>query len=76
MSLFTKLLLERCVRAFAAAAIGVLSIQLANGDVTIDAARTIGVAAIAAGVSAVFSVISQAIGDPASTSFTKASVTE
>lgn len=74
MSLFTRLLLERCARAGAAAMTAAISMQIVTGDLNLNAIRTIAIGAGAAFVSAFLSVLSQAIGDPASTSFTRAVV--
>lgn len=71
MSKFAALLLERCARAGAAAAIGAISTQLAVSDLNLTAIKTIAIAAGAAAVSAILSVLSQFVGDPESTSFTK-----
>jgi hypothetical protein len=69
--MFWKLTFERCVRAGVAAAIGVTSTQLAAGTFDGATLRTLAISAIAAGVSAVLSLLSRTIGDPGSTSFTK-----
>jgi hypothetical protein len=69
--MFWKLLVERCARAAVAAAIGVTSTQLAAGTFDGATLRTLAISAIAAGVSAVLSLLSRLIGDPASTSFSK-----
>lgn len=74
MPVFLKLLLERCVRAGAAAAIGVTITRLASPDFDPSSAKTIAIAAGAAAVSAVLSILSQFVGDPESTSFTRTTV--
>jgi hypothetical protein len=72
--IFPRLLLERCVRAAVAAAIGAISTQLLTGSLGLTSTRTLGIAAGAAAMSAVMSILSQVIGDPNSTSFTKVTV--
>ena len=75
MSKFQSLLLERCARAAAAAAIGVISMNLGSGgDFTVTRLQTLGIAAGAAAVSAILSILSQFVGDPESTSFTKTTI--
>jgi hypothetical protein len=69
--MFTKLLLERMVRAFIAAATATLAAGAVNADVSIPALKALVVGAIASGVSACISMISQFVGDPDSTSFVK-----
>lgn len=69
--MFTKLLLERMVRAFIAAATATLAAGAVNADVSIPALKALVVGAIASGVSACISMISQFVGDPDSTSFIK-----
>lgn len=74
MPVFLKLLLERCVRAGAAAAIGVTLTRLASPDFDPSNTKTILIAAGASAVSAILSILSQFVGDPESTSFTKTTV--
>jgi len=69
--MFTKLLLERMVRAFIAAATATLAAGAVNADVSIPALKALVVGAIASGISACISMISQFVGDPDSTSFIK-----
>jgi hypothetical protein len=69
--MFTKLLLERMVRAFIAAATATLAAGVVNADVTIPALKALAVGAIASGISACISMISQFVGDSDSTSFLK-----
>ena len=69
--MFTKLLLERMARAFIAAATATLAAGAVNADVSIPALKALVVGAIASGVSACISMISQFVGDPDSTSFIK-----
>ena len=69
--MFTKLLLERMVRAFIAAATATLAAGAVNADVSIPALKALVVGAIASGISACISMISQFVGDPDSTSFVK-----
>ena len=68
--MFWKRLAERCVRAGVAAAIGVTSTQLAAGTFDGATLRTLAISAIAAGVSAVLSLLSRLVGDPQTASFT------
>jgi len=69
--MFTKLLLERMVRAFIAAATATLAAGAVNADTSISALKALVVGAIASGISACISMISQFVGDPDSTSFVK-----
>jgi len=69
--MFGKLLLERMVRAFIAAATATLAAGVVNADTSIPALKALIVGAIASGVSACISMVSQFVGDPDSTSFVK-----
>jgi len=69
--MFTKLLFERMVRAFIAAATATLAAGVVNADTSIPALKALIVRAIASGISACISMISQFVGDPDSTSFVK-----
>jgi hypothetical protein len=68
--MYTRLLVERMVRAFLAAAIATLAAGINNNpNINADGARALAVGAIAAGISACLSMVSQFAGDPRSTSF-------
>ena len=69
--MFTKLLLERMARSFTAALLATLAAGAVNADVSVPALKALVVGAIASGVSACISMISQFVGDPDSTSFIK-----
>ena len=69
--MFTKLLLERMARSFLASVLAVLAAGAVNADTSIPALTALVVGAIASGVSACISMISQFVGDPDSTSFIK-----
>ena len=69
--MFTKLLLERMVRSAAAAFFATLAVGVVNADTSIPALKALVVGAIASGVSACITMISQFVGDPDSTSFIK-----
>ena len=69
--MFTKLLLERMARSFTAALLATLAAGAVNADTSIPALKALVVGAIASGVSACISMISQFVGDPDSTSFIK-----
>jgi hypothetical protein len=71
---FLRLMIERCIRAFIAAAGAAAAAGLVNPSLSADGLRTLAVGAGAAGISAVMSILSQWIGDPNSTSFTKVQV--
>ncbi len=70
MSTFTKLLLERMVRAFCAAAAGTLAVGISNADLSTQGVKALAIGAVASGVSACISLVSQFFGDPNSTSLT------
>jgi len=72
--MFSRLLLERCLRAAIAAGLAATVTQLASSDVSLPSVRTFTIAIGAAGISALLSVLSQVVGDPNSTSFTKIQV--
>lgn len=74
MPVFGKLLLERAVRAGISAALATLSAGLVNPDLSIQGWKALIVGAIASGVSACITLLSQFVGDPNSTSFTKVTV--
>ncbi len=74
MRQFIPLLLERCARAFFAAALSTLAAGMAVNDFTVSGLRALAVGACAAGISACLSLISQITGDANSTSFTKIEV--
>ena len=67
MTKFQKDLAERVLRTFVQAALAVVVTDLA-GVTSVDGAKTLGVAAIAAGLSAVVGLVSKNIGDPQSAS--------
>jgi len=72
--MFSRLLLERCLRAAIAAGLAATVTQLASSDVSLPSVRTFTIAIGAAGISALLSVLSQVVGDPNSTSFTNTQV--
>jgi len=74
MPVFGKLLLERCARAFAAAALATLAAGVQSADFSVQGGKALIVGAIASGVSACISLLTQFVGDPNSTSFTKVTV--
>jgi hypothetical protein len=74
MPIFLKLLLERCVRAFVAAAAATLAAGVTNADLSVNGVKALAVGAIASGISACITLVSQFVGDPNSTSFTKVTV--
>ena len=74
MPIFAKLLLERMVRAFAAATLATLAAGVTNADLTVQGTKALLVGAFASGVSACITLVSQFFGDPNSTSFTKITV--
>ena len=67
MSKFQKDLAERVLRTFVQAALAVVVTDLA-GVTSVDGVKTLGVAAIAAGLSAVIGLVSKNLGDPDSAS--------
>ena len=67
MTKFQKDLAERVLRTFVQAALAVVVTDLA-GVTSVDGAKTLGVAAIAAGLSAVIGLVSKNLGDPESAS--------
>lgn len=67
MSRFQKDLAERVLRTFVQAALAVVVTDLA-GVTSVDGARALGVAAIAAGLSATIGLLSRSVGDPESAS--------
>ena len=71
ITMFTKLLLERMARSFTASVLAVLAAGVVNADVSVPALKALIVGAIASGVSACISMVSQFVGDSDSTSFLK-----
>jgi hypothetical protein len=69
--MFGKLLVERMLRSAAAAILATLAAGVVNADTSVPALKALVVGAIASGVSACISMISQFVGDPDSTSFIK-----
>ena len=67
MTKFQKDLLERVLRTFTQAALAVVVTDLA-GVTSVDGARTLLVAAIAAGLSATIGIVAKGLGDPDSAS--------
>ena len=67
MTKFQKDLVERVLRTFVQAALAVVVTDLA-GVTSVDGARALGVAAIAAGLSATIGLLSKNLGDPDSAS--------
>lgn len=65
--MFTKDLLERAARTFVQAALAVLATDL-MGLTDVDTAKTLGVAAISAGLSAVMSLLAMNVGPKGSAS--------
>jgi hypothetical protein len=74
MSVFSKLLLERMIRAFIAAGAATLAAGIANADFSVQGIKALAVGAIASGISACITLVSQFFGDPESTSFTRTTV--
>jgi hypothetical protein len=74
MPIFGKLLLERCIRSFIAASAATLAAGITNADLSVNGVKALAVGAIASGISACITLVSQFIGDPNSTSFTKVKV--
>jgi hypothetical protein len=64
LTTFQRDVLERCLRTFLQAAIGVLALELSDPNVTLDSLQAAGAAAVAAGVSALMSWFGKTIGDP------------
>ena len=69
LTTFQRDVLERCFHTFMQAAIGVLALEFANPDVSLDSLQAAGAAAVAAGVSALMSWFGKTIGDPNSGSW-------
>ena len=67
MTKFQKDLLERVLRTFVQAALAVVVTDLA-GVTSVDGAKALVVAAVAAGVSACIGLVSKNLGDPDSAS--------
>jgi hypothetical protein len=69
LTTFQRDVLERCLRTFLQAAIGVLALELSNPDVSLDSLQAAGVGAVAAGISALMSWVGKTMGDPNSGSW-------
>lgn len=69
MTMFTRRLLERMVRAFIAAAMATLAAGVVNADTSVPALKALVVGAIASGISAAISMVSTLFGDAESASF-------
>jgi 3-oxoacyl-(acyl-carrier-protein) synthase len=69
---FQRDLVERVVRTFAQAAIGVIAVELASPTFTLDGLQATMVAACAAGVSALMAMAGKFVGDPNSGSWDEA----
>lgn len=67
MTTFQRDLTERIVRTFAQAALAVVATDFA-GVTDLNSAKAIGVAAVAAGISAVVGLVAKNLGDPDSAS--------
>jgi len=76
MSTFQKLLLERMARAFGCAMCGTLAVGISNADLTVQGLKAVAIGAVASGISACISLVSQFFGDPESTSLTKVTVSK
>jgi len=72
--MFSKLLVERMIRSFLAAAGATLLAGLQNPDLSTQAVKALAVATIASGISACITLVTQLVGDPDSTSFLKIKV--
>lgn len=73
LSKFQKDVIERVVRTFAQAALAVITVQLASPSFTVDSLQATGVAAVAAGLSALMGLAGRFVGDPTSGSWDEAS---
>lgn len=69
MSLYVKVLVERCARAALAAFAGSVAIAATNPNVSVPTIKAALIGAVAAAVSAVITTVSQAFGQPNSGSF-------
>jgi hypothetical protein len=69
ITMFTRRLLERMVRAFIAAAMATLAAGVVNADTSVPALKALVVGAIASGISAAISMVSTLFGDAESASF-------
>jgi|DEB19_MinimDraft_3_1074340.scaffolds.fasta_scaffold479026_2 ABC-type transport system involved in cytochrome c biogenesis permease component len=69
---FQRDLVERVVRTFAQAALAVIAVQLASPTFTVDSLQATGVAAVAAGLSALMGLAGKFVGDPDSGSWDEA----
>ena len=67
--MFYKLLIERALRSALAAFLSTLAIVASSPNVSLATTKAGFIAAGAAAVSAVVTLLSQAVGDPTSTSF-------
>jgi len=72
--MFARLLLERAIRSFLAAALATLAAGITHSDLTVQGTKALLVGAFASGVSACITLVSQFFGDPESTSFLKVKV--
>lgn len=72
--MFVRLLVERAVRAAIASIAGFLALAAQSATVSATGLKTVAVGAVAAGVSAILSTVSQVFGDPESTSFTSVQI--
>lgn len=64
-AVFVQDLVERSVRTFIQASLGVVAADLA-GVTSVDGARALLISGVAAGLSAVMSLLSRSVGDPQS----------
>jgi hypothetical protein len=62
------------VRAFAAASLATLAAGIQSADLSVQGTKALIVGAIASGVSACISLVTQFVGDPNSTSFMRVKV--
>jgi hypothetical protein len=69
VSKFQRDWLERVLRTAVQACIGVLAVELADPNFTIDSLQAAGVAAVAAGVAAAMNLVGKTIGDPSTGSW-------
>lgn len=70
---FQKDVIERVVRTFCQAALAVIAVELASPTFTVDGLQATGVAAVAAGFSALMAMAGKFVGDPNSGSWDEAS---
>ncbi|CAB4169699.1 hypothetical protein UFOVP1305_35 [uncultured Caudovirales phage] len=69
--MFYRLLIERALRSAFASFTAVIATALLSSDLSVSTIRATLIAAGAAAVSAVITMLSQFVGDPTSTSFFK-----